>query len=185
MRAYILVSYAINVETQFRDLGWISVSYLSDIPFEQLDDGYTTECKIVMRFVTWCIFKLDCYVTLYSYYHVLIVANDISHMGIKTIFLIWTCSSQRRTFFLLMLSFQCTSKLCITFLNQFSVYFHILKMHNTIQSLNCVVHHFFLKNIAQVFIKFTHSLVAIESLTFCKNAKKLFYCSRELSVFRT
>ena len=44
---------------------------------------------------------------------------------------------------------------------------------------------FSLKNIAQVFIKFTHSFVAIELLTFCKNAKKLFYCSRELSVFRT
>ena len=32
-----------------------------------------------------------------------------------------------------MLSFECTSKLCIDFLNQFSVYFHILKMHDTIQ----------------------------------------------------
>ena len=36
-----------------------------------------------------------------------------------------TCSSPRRTFFLHALSFECTSKLCITFLNQFSVYFHI------------------------------------------------------------
>ena len=85
MRAYILVSYAINVETWFHGLGWISVSYISDIPFEQLDDGYTTEC----RFVTWCIFKLDFYVTLCRYCCILIVANDISHMGIKTIFLIW------------------------------------------------------------------------------------------------
>ena len=41
----------------------------------------------------------------------------------------------------------------------------------------------FSKNIAQVFIKFMHSFVAIELLTFCKNAKKLFYCSRELSLF--
>ena len=38
---------------------------------------------------------------------------------------LWTCSSPRRTFFLHALSFECTSKLCITFLNQFSVYFHI------------------------------------------------------------
>ena len=38
-----------------------------------------------------------------------------------------TCSSPRRTFFLHALSFECTSKLCIPFLNQFSVYFHILK----------------------------------------------------------
>ena len=36
-----------------------------------------------------------------------------------------TCSSPRGTFFLHALSFECTSKLCITFLNQFSVYFHI------------------------------------------------------------
>ena len=41
----------------------------------------------------------------------------------------------------------------------------------------------FFKSIVQVFIKFTHSFVAIELLTFCKNAKKLFYCSRELSLF--
>ena len=36
-----------------------------------------------------------------------------------------TCSSPRRTFFIHALSFECTSKLCIIFLNQFSVYFHI------------------------------------------------------------
>ena len=41
----------------------------------------------------------------------------------------------------------------------------------------------FFKNIAQLFINFTRSFVAIELLTFCKNAKKLFYCSRELSLF--
>ena len=27
------------------------------IPFERLDDGYTTECRHGMMFVTWCIFK--------------------------------------------------------------------------------------------------------------------------------
>ena len=43
-----------------------------------------------------------------------------------------TCSSPRRTFFLHALSFECTSKLCGTFLNQFLYYFHIKKMHNTI-----------------------------------------------------
>ena len=41
----------------------------------------------------------------------------------------WTSSSPRRTFFLHALSFDYTSKLYITFLNQFSVYSHILKMH--------------------------------------------------------
>ena len=43
-----------------------------------------------------------------------------------------TCSSPRRPLFIHALSFQCTSKLCGTFLNQFSDYFHIKKMHNTI-----------------------------------------------------
>ena len=56
-------------------------------------------------------------------------------------------------------------------------------MHNTIQSLNCVVRYFFPKNIVQLFINFAQSFVAIELLTFSKNAKKLFYCLRELSLF--
>ena len=43
-----------------------------------------------------------------------------------------TCSSPRRPLFLHALSFECTSKLCGTFLNQFSDYFNIKKMHNTI-----------------------------------------------------
>ena len=38
-----------------------------------------------MRFVTWCIVKLDFYVTLCSPFHLIIVANDIIHMGIKMI----------------------------------------------------------------------------------------------------
>ena len=40
----------------------------------------------------------------------------------------------------------------------------------------------FFKNILQLFIKFPHSFVTIELLTFCKNAKNN-YCSRELSLF--
>ena len=43
-----------------------------------------------------------------------------------------TCSSPRRQFFLHTFSFECTSKLCINFLNQFPVYFHILRIHYTI-----------------------------------------------------
>ena len=45
-------------------------------------------------------------------------------------------------------------------------------MHYTIYSLNCVVRHFVFENIVQLFIKFTHSFVAIELLNFCNNAKK-------------
>ena len=45
--------------------------------------------------------------------------------------LLKTCSSPRRPLFLHALSFECTSKLCGTFLNQFLYYFHIKKMHNT------------------------------------------------------
>ena len=83
IRAYTLVSYVIDGEIWLHDLGEISVSYLSDIPVEQLNDGYTTECRLVMIFVTWCIVKLYCYVTLSIACHILIVANDISHLGIK------------------------------------------------------------------------------------------------------
>ena len=36
-----------------------------------------------------------------------------------------TCSSPRRPLFLHTLSFECTSKLCVTFLDQISVHFHI------------------------------------------------------------
>ena len=36
-----------------------------------------------------------------------------------------TCSSPRRPLFLHALSFECTSKLCVNFINQFSFYFHI------------------------------------------------------------
>ena len=48
-----------------------------------------------------------------------------------------TCSSPRRTSFLHALSFECTSKLCGTFLNQFSDYFHIKKrkLHNLVIEL--------------------------------------------------
>ena len=94
-----------------------------------------------------------------------------------------TCSRPRRPLFLHALSIECTSKLCINFLNQFSVYFHILKMHYIIQSLNCVVHKKYFQNILQLLIKFTHSFVAIELLTFCKNAKmqKTYFIARESS----
>ena len=84
-RDYILVSYVIDGETWLHDSGEIYVSYLSYIPFEWLDDGYTTECRLGMIFVTWCIVKLDCYVILCSACHILIVANYISHMGIQII----------------------------------------------------------------------------------------------------
>ena len=85
--------------------------------------------------------------------------------------------------FLHALSFECTSNLCINFLNQFSVYFQIKKMYYTIKSLNCVVHWKYFKNILRLFIKFTHSFVAIELLTFCKNAKKLFIAQMSSQYF--
>ena len=63
-RAYILVSHIIDGETWLNNLGGIFVSYISYITFERLDNGYTTECRIGMIFFTWCIVKLDCYITL-------------------------------------------------------------------------------------------------------------------------
>ena len=52
MRAYILLSPIIDGETWLYDLGGFDVSYFSDTPFERLDDGYTTECRLGVRFVT-------------------------------------------------------------------------------------------------------------------------------------
>ena len=71
------------------DLGEIYVSYLLDIFFERIDDGYTTECRLSMGYITWCIDKLDCYVTLCSAFHIIFVANDISHLVIKMISCSW------------------------------------------------------------------------------------------------
>ena len=79
------------------DLGGISVPYLSYTPFERLYYGYTTECRLGMRFVTWCIVKLDCYVTLLSAYHILIVSNYIIHLGIKMISWIWVVGDVTKT----------------------------------------------------------------------------------------
>ena len=70
-------------------LGGLDISYHSDTPFEKLDDGYKTECRLGMRFFTWCIVKLYCHVTLCITCHILIVSNDIIHMGIKVISRIW------------------------------------------------------------------------------------------------
>ena len=82
-------SRVIDGETWFHDLGVLDVSYNLDTPFEQLDDGYTTECRIGIIFVTWCIVKLYCHVTLYITCHILIVSNNIIHLVIKVISWIW------------------------------------------------------------------------------------------------
>ena len=83
------MSHVIDGETWLHDLGGLAVSYLSDIPYGLLDDAYTTECRLGMIFVTWCIVKLYCYVTLCSACHILIVANDIRHLGITMTS--WSC----------------------------------------------------------------------------------------------
>ena len=51
--------------------------------------------------------------------------HDCRHVCAVCALKIMTCSSPRRPLFLHALSFECTSKLCSTFLNQFSDYFHI------------------------------------------------------------
>ena len=48
--------------------------------------------------------------------------------------------------------------------------------------MNCVVHHFTPKTIAQVLKKFTHSFVAIELLNFFKNAKNYLLLKRALGI---
>ena len=62
-----------------------SVFYNEDKPFEQLHDGYTTECRLAIRLVTWCIVKFYCHVTLCISCHLLIVSNDIRYLGIQVI----------------------------------------------------------------------------------------------------
>ena len=89
MRAYIFVSYVINGDTWLHDLGGIGVFYHSDTSFELLDDGYTLKCRLGMVFVTWCIVKLYFHVTLCINCHILIVSNDIIHLGIKVTSWIW------------------------------------------------------------------------------------------------
>ena len=59
--------------------------------------------------------------------------------------------------------------------------FSYLKMHYTIQSLNCVMRRFF-QNIAHLFIKSTHSFVAIKLLNFCKKEKTILMLNRPLTI---
>ena len=50
-----------------------------------------------MIFVTWCIFKLDCYDYLWRYFRIIIVAYDIRNMGIKMISLSWAVGDVTKT----------------------------------------------------------------------------------------
>ena len=71
------------------DFGGIAFPYTSDILFERLSDGDTTECRLGMTFVTWFIVKLDCYVTFCIDILIIVVDNDIIHMESKLIS--WNC----------------------------------------------------------------------------------------------
>ena len=81
--------YVIDRETQLHGFWGIDVSYLSDICFEQLSAGDTTECRLGMILFTCCIVELDYYVTFLSPCFILIVANYIRHMGRTIISWIW------------------------------------------------------------------------------------------------
>ena len=85
MRAYIFVGYVIDGGKWLHDLGGLDVSYNSYKSFERLNDGYKTECRLGMIFVTWCIVKLYCHVNLCISCHILILSNYIIHLGIKVI----------------------------------------------------------------------------------------------------
>ena len=52
MRASILDRYVIDREICLHGFGGIAVSYISEIHFEILAAGYTTECRLAMVFVT-------------------------------------------------------------------------------------------------------------------------------------
>ena len=97
MRAYTLVSYAIDGETWLHDLGGIDDYYLSDMHFERLDGGYTTDCRLGIQFFTWYIVKLDFNVTLCSTCNILIVANGISYPEMNMISWSWGVGDVTKT----------------------------------------------------------------------------------------
>ena len=103
------------------------------------------------------------------------MVTSFKYLGIVLL----TCSRPRRPLFLHALSFESTSNMCITFLNQFLVFF-IFKnaLHTLVIELCCTTFFF---NILQLFIKFTHSFVAIELLTLCKKCKKNYFITQESS----
>ena len=76
MRASILMRYSIGGKTWLHNFMGISVSCISVIQFERLADVYTTDFILGVTFFTWCVVKLDCYVTFCSACIVLIVDND-------------------------------------------------------------------------------------------------------------
>ena len=83
------MSHELNGETWLHDLGGRDFYYHSDTTSELLDDEYTTVCILGMIFVTWCIVKSYLHVTLCIPFHILILSNVISHLGIKLISWIW------------------------------------------------------------------------------------------------
>ena len=82
----ILVRFIISRETWLNNFGGLAVSYISDIHFERLAAGDTTECRLGITFFTWCILKLYCYVTFCIACLILIADNYVIYMGIKIIF---------------------------------------------------------------------------------------------------
>ena len=91
------MSCVIYGERWLNYLGGLAISYLSDIPIEKLDDGYKAECRLCIIFVTWCIVKLDCYVTLFGTCNIITVYNYIINMGIKMISWIWGVGDVTKT----------------------------------------------------------------------------------------
>ena len=85
MTASILVRYIIGGEIWLNDCGGIAVYYLFYIQFELRAAGDTPECRLDVIFFTSCIVKLYSCITFCSACLILILSNDISHMGIKLI----------------------------------------------------------------------------------------------------
>ena len=84
-----MVRYVIIRETWLHYFGGIYDYYISDINFERLSAGDTTDSILETIFFTWCIFKLDCYVAFCHSCLIFIVANYIIHMGIQVVS--WSC----------------------------------------------------------------------------------------------
>ena len=89
IRTSILVRYIIVREIWLHGLGGLVDSYLSDIIFDQLSAGDTTDCRLGMVYVTCCIVRLYRYVTFCHACIILFIVNYITHMGIKIISWSW------------------------------------------------------------------------------------------------
>ena len=85
MRTSILVSYVIAGDTWLNNFGRLDVSYFSDIHFERISFGGTTECRLGIIFLIWCIVNLYFFNNFCSAFLILVLSNYIRNLWNKMI----------------------------------------------------------------------------------------------------